>query len=168
MRALETLYQVEGQALSKVMKIGELAAHAGCDVQTVRFYERAGILAEPGRETSGYRRYDEQHLQRLLFVRHCRSLDMSLDEIRVLLHFMETPDAGCGEVDRLLDQHLGHVSRRIKELRRLEQQLRELRQRCGTERKAEQCGILAGLTEAAQDPAAAAGKSNHLPSVHRQ
>lgn len=148
------------------MKIGELAARAGCDVQTVRFYEREGILPEPEREASGYRRYGEQHVQRLLFVRHCRSLDMSLGEVWVLLRFMDAPEEGCGEVNQVLDEHIGHVSRRIKELRLLEKQLKELRQRCGDERTADQCGILAGLSEAAQEPAAPAAGRNHLPSVH--
>jgi Cd(II)/Pb(II)-responsive transcriptional regulator len=148
------------------MKIGELAARAGCDVQTVRFYEREGILPEPEREASGYRRYGEQHVQRLLFVRHCRSLDMSLSEVRVLLRFMDAPEEGCGEVNQVLDEHIGHVSRRIRELRLLEKQLKALRQRCGAERTADQCGILAGLSEAAQEPAAPAAGRNHLPSVH--
>ena len=67
------------------MKIGELASQAGCDVQTVRFYEREGLLAEPEREASGYRRYAEPHLRRLQFIRHCRSLDIPLPEIRQLL-----------------------------------------------------------------------------------
>jgi len=66
------------------MKIGELAARAGCDVQTVRFYEREGLLEEPEREASGYRRYGERHVERVKFIRHCRALDLPLNEIRPL------------------------------------------------------------------------------------
>ena len=60
------------------MKIGELATHAGCDVQTVRFYEREGLLEEPPRDASGYRHYDERHVSRLRFIRHLRTLDIPL------------------------------------------------------------------------------------------
>ena len=62
------------------MKIGELAAQTGCDVQTVRFYEREGLLAVPDREPSGYRRYAARHLEQMRFIRHCRSLDIPLTE----------------------------------------------------------------------------------------
>jgi len=148
------------------MKIGELAARAGCDVQTVRFYEREGILHEPGRDASGYRRYDEEQVQRLQFVRHCRGLGMSLDEIRVLMQSKDDPGADCGDVNALLDEHIGHVSQRIKELRLLEKQLKELRRRCAAARTADQCGILSGLSEAAQEPAATAKKRKPPPSVH--
>ena len=80
------------------MKIGELAASAGYDVQTVRFYEREGMLEEPQREASGYRRYDERHRTRLNFIRHCRSLDIPLPEVRQLLEFAANPTRSCSQV----------------------------------------------------------------------
>ena len=67
------------------MKIGELAAAAGLPVETVRFYEKQGLLPAPHRRENNYRRYDEGALQRLRFIGNCRALDMSLDEVRVLL-----------------------------------------------------------------------------------
>lgn len=91
------------------MRIGELAAQGGCDVQTVRFYEREGLLAEPEREPSGYRRYAKRHLQRLQFIRHCRSLDIPLPDIRELLSFAAAPDRSCGQVNALLDEHITTV-----------------------------------------------------------
>ena len=112
------------------MKIGELAAKAGCDVQTVRFYEREGLLAEPEREASGYRRYAERHLQRLQFIRHCRSLDIPLPEVRELLKFAAAPAQSCGEVNALLDAHIATVQQRMKELKTLEKQLIGLRKQC--------------------------------------
>jgi DNA-binding transcriptional MerR regulator len=93
------------------MKIGELAAQGGCDVQTVRFYEREGLLAEPAREVSGYRRYAEHHLQRLQVIRHCRSLDIPLPEVRELLKFAEHPEQACSQVNALLDDVLGRGAR---------------------------------------------------------
>src|SRR6185369_4221859 len=85
------------QAPGGPMKIGELAARAGCDVQTVRFYEREGLLEAPERESSGYRRYAARHLERVHFIRHCRSLDLPLSEVRQLLAFAEAPDRSCAE-----------------------------------------------------------------------
>ncbi|NUZ08296.1 Cd(II)/Pb(II)-responsive transcriptional regulator [Piscinibacter koreensis] len=112
------------------MRIGELASRAGCDVETVRFYERDGLLEAPARDPSGYRRYDRRHLQRVQFIRHCRSLDMPLAEIRRVLGFAATPDAACGHVDELLDGHIARVRERLEALRALEAQLVALRSRC--------------------------------------
>ena len=74
-----------------VMKIGELAARAACDVQTVRYYEREGLLEAPAREASGYRRYGRAHLARLQFIRHCRSLEIPLSQVRQLVAFARSP-----------------------------------------------------------------------------
>ncbi len=112
------------------MKIGELAERAGCEVQTVRFYEREGLLEAPEREASGYRRYAERHLQRVQFIRHCRSLDIPLPEIRRLLEFAASPDQSCAQVNTLLDQHIAQVRQRLTALRSLETQLTSLRARC--------------------------------------
>src|SRR5690606_7541777 len=148
-------------------KIGELAKASSTPVETIRYYEREGLLPAPARSEGNFRVYQPAHQERLRFIRHCRGLDMSLDEVRVLLRFRHAPDSDCGDVNALLDEHIGHVSQRIRELRALEQQLRELRERCGTAQSAERCGILSGLSEAAQEPAPVASKGNgHLRSVH--
>ncbi len=151
------------------MKIGELSSASATPVETIRYYEREGLLPAPGRTEGNFRVYEAPHLQRLQFIRHCRSLDMSLDEVRVLLRVRDAPDAECGDVNALLDEHISHVSHRIRELRALERQLKELRQRCGSGQAASQCGILAGLAEAAtQEPGAAPRASSHLRSVHQK
>ena len=136
------------------MKIGELAAQAGCDVQTVRFYEREGLLEEPERENSGYRRYGQRHLQRLQFIRHCRSLDISLPDIRELLAFAAAPDESCAKVDALLDEHIDRVRQRLKALRTLEKQLVALRGRCDGD-PTHSCAILDSFTTTAQEHACA-------------
>ena len=148
------------------MKIGELASATETAIDTIRFYEREGLLPPPARSTGNFRLYEALHLERLQFIRFCRSLDMSLDEVRVLLRFKDRPAEDCGDVNALLDEHIGHVSKRIKELKLLERQLKELRQRCGTARSADQCGILSGLSQAAQEPAAAPAARGHLKPVH--
>lgn len=149
------------------MKIGDLSNASATSAETIRYYEREGLLPAPARTEGNFRVYEAAHLERLQFIRHCRGLDMSLDEVRVLLRVKDAPGEDCGDVNALLDEHIGHVSRRIKELRALERQLKALQQRCEETKPAGLCGILAGLTEASHEPAAAAGSgTTHLRSVH--
>ncbi len=146
------------------MKIGELARLAGTNVETIRYYERAGLLPAPARSEGNYRIYGEAHVQRLSFIRRCRGLDMTLDEIRVLLHFKESPQENCTDVNRLLDRHIGHVAQRMQELQELEMQLKDLRERCGEARDAAHCGILDGLSQAFVP----GGKTaSHVQGTHR-
>jgi Cd(II)/Pb(II)-responsive transcriptional regulator len=111
-------------------------------VETIRFYEREGLIPQAPRSDGNYRIYGAKHVERLAFVRHCRSLDMTLEEIRVLLRFRDAPQAECGEVNALIDEHIEHVAARIRELRQLEWQLKALREQCVGFRDAEHCGIL--------------------------
>jgi Cd(II)/Pb(II)-responsive transcriptional regulator len=149
------------------VKIGELSTASSTPIETIRYYEREGLLPTPARSQGNFRVYEGHHLERLQFIRYCRSLDMSLDEVRVLLRFKDAPGPDCGDVNALLDEHIGHVSRRIKELRALEKQLQELRRRCGEARAVDQCGILNGLSEAAQEAPSATKEHSHLRSLHR-
>jgi Cd(II)/Pb(II)-responsive transcriptional regulator len=149
------------------MKIGDLATASATPIETIRYYEREGLLPAPARTQGNFRVYEGPHLERLQFIRYCRGLDMSLDEVRVLLRFKDAPGENCGDVNDLLDEHIGHVSRRIRELRTLEKQLKELRQRCGAASPAEECGILSEITQASKDATPADGRlPNHLRSVH--
>lgn len=148
------------------MKIGDLATASSTAVDTIRYYEREGLLPAPGRTPGGFRVYEAPHLERLQFIRYCRGLDMSLDEVRVLLRVKDAPGGDCGDVNALLDAHIGHVSRRIEELRALETQLKDLRQRCSAAQGAAQCGILNGLAAASQDGSAPVVAVSHLRSVH--
>src|SRR5699024_1603867 len=127
------------------MKIGELAQAANCSTETVRYYEKAGLLPPPTRNTSNYRLYKPVHLERLRLIRNCRSLDMTHEEIRSLLHSLDTAARDCEPVNRLLDEHIGHVDARIIELQQLRQQLIDLRRRCAEGRSVEHCGIIEGL-----------------------
>ena len=132
------------------MKISELAKAAHTQTQTIRFYEHKGLLPEAARTGANYRTYDASHVQRLAFIRHCRSLDMTLGEIATLLRFKDAPDDHCAEVNALLDAHVGHVAQRIKELKALEKELRALRLQCTTSQQTASCGILSGLDAAAR------------------
>lgn len=144
------------------MKIGELAQATGTPVATIRYYERERLLAAPARTEANYRVYEAAHVQRLGFIRHCRSLDMTLDEIRQLLAFRDAPDEDCGAVNDLLDEHIGHVATRIRELKQLETQLRDLRAACAEQGDPAHCGILTELSQAAEQPA----EVGHGPGVH--
>lgn len=152
------------------MKIGELALSTQTAVETIRYYEREGLLQQAPRTQGNYRVYGPEHLERLSFVRHCRSLDMTLNEIRVLLRVQAAPQIGCSEVNALIDEHIQHVGLRIRELKRLESQLKTLREQCGREVLAANCGILNELANAGRPgpqrarPAAAARGSGTAPA----
>ncbi len=128
------------------MRIGELADKAGCRTETVRYYEREGLLPEPGRTGGNYRSYDAGHLARLVFIRNCRALEMSLDEIRALLAIKDAGGPDCEPVNAVLEAHIGHVTERIRRLVALKKQLAGLRRRCGGLDAVERCGILRELT----------------------
>jgi len=139
------------------MRIGELAKRADCPVETIRYYEKERLLPAPRRSAANYRDYGGPHLERLAFIRRCRSFDMSLPEIRQLLEAIERPGADCGPVDALLDEHIGHVAARIAELQALKDELDAIRAHCAGGQPAKACGIVATLAR----PAA---KRNPRPS----
>jgi Cd(II)/Pb(II)-responsive transcriptional regulator len=136
------------------MRIGELATQVGCDVQTIRFYEREGLLDEPRREPSGYRAYATEHRERLQFIRHCRSLDIPLPEIRTLIDFAAAPERSCAQVNALLDGHITTVQAKLAALKALEQQLLSLRQQCDGD-PSQSCAILQSFMTATGEHACA-------------
>ncbi|MGH6611139.1 MAG: MerR family transcriptional regulator, partial [Burkholderiaceae bacterium] len=99
------------------MRIGEVADAVGVDVETVRFYEKERLLPAPKRSSNGYRAYSQMHLERLALIRHCRSLDIALSDIRKLLQLVDRPAAQCGDVDQLVEQQLERVRARLASLR---------------------------------------------------
>lgn len=147
------------------MRIGELARASGTPIETIRFYEREGLLPAPARTDGNYRIYDAAHADRLSFIRQCRNLDMTLDEVRALLGFRDAPQSDCGEVNLLLDEHIEHVAQRIRELKTLEKELRALRARCISPQAIADCGILQGLDDAAGPPGKPA-RTRHVRGAH--
>lgn len=133
------------------MKIGEVAAAAKVTVETVRFYERERLLHPAARLSNGYRAYGAKHVDRLLFIRNCRSLDVRLDEIRTLIGLLDDPASECATVDHVVDHHLRQVRARIASLRSLERQLGALRARCAAPGAARACGILGELAKTGSD-----------------
>lgn len=132
----------EATAVTETMRIGELATRTRCPIETIRYYEREGLLSPLVRSIANYRLYGNEHVQRLAFIRHCRSLDMALDEIRTLLRFRDAPHENCDGANLLLDEHIGHVAARIADLNVLARQLKSLRRQCREAKAAKDCGIL--------------------------
>lgn len=114
------------------MRIGELAHRSGLTTKTLRFYEHAGVLAQPTRGSSGYRDYDETALARLGFVSAAQSAGLTLSEIRDVIAIREGNGPPCSHVTALLDRHLHDLQDRIRELTRLRSEVRRLRQRADT------------------------------------
>jgi Cd(II)/Pb(II)-responsive transcriptional regulator len=151
--------------MQPALKIGELARRTQCQAETIRFYEREGLLPEPSRTAGNYRVYGRAHVERLAFIRNCRALDMTLDEIRQLLRFRDLPQDNCHAAHALLDEHVAHVAQRILELQQLERQLRALRRQCQPAREDKECGILGELSQAAGGTRKKTGA--HIRGTHR-
>jgi len=137
------------------MRIGELAKQAGTDAQTVRYYEREGLLDAPSRTASGYRAYGPRHVERLNFIRHCRSLDMPLADVKRLLELSSDRGVSCDDVNALVQSHLDRVRVKRAALESLEKQLAALRAHCESGHRIADCGILEELIHAAQGEACA-------------
>jgi len=141
--------------MKTAMRIGELGQATGVDIETIRYYEKAGLLPNPARSSNGYRAYGPEHLERLAFIRHCRALDIPLADVKRLLEFVANPAADCGDIDRLIDAQLSRVRARLKSMRALERQLTALRGSCIANYVAGKCGILHELVAAAHGEACA-------------
>lgn len=124
------------------MRIGELASCVGLPVATIRFYEQEALLEKPARSEAGYRAYGDGVVERLGFIQRCRALGIGLAEIRRLLKLAEAPNADCGEVDVLLDEHIRKVQEQRRELAKLERDLKALRVDCDPSGKVRGCGML--------------------------
>ena len=130
------------------MKISDAAAASGCHLETIRYYERVGLLPEPERTRNRYRQYIDADVERLRFITRGRDLGFSLEEIRSLLRLAEDPDLSCGEVDQLARKHLGDIQARLADLQRMASELARTIGAChGDERGT--CTILETLRQPA-------------------
>jgi DNA-binding transcriptional MerR regulator len=111
-------------------RIGEAAQQSGVTAANIRYYEKEGLLAPGLRSDNSYRLYTGTDVHRLRFIRLCRAMDMSLDEVRTLLALDWSKQEDCDAARDTLDDHLQHVRARLKELQALEADLLALRSRC--------------------------------------
>ena len=124
------------------MTIGEIARNAGVGVETIRFYERRGLLPEPPRRASGYRQYSPEALRRLQFIRGTKDLGFSLNEIRELLELRVNPRANCAQVKGRAEAKIADIARRLAELRRMKKALGRLASACSGRGPTGSCPIL--------------------------
>lgn len=116
------------------MRIGELARATGTKAETIRYYEREGILPAAGRTDSNYRDYSDEHLATLTFVRRARELGFSMAQVRELLALSDHDDKPCQDVDQLVQQQLVEVERKIADLTSLHGELHDLLRSCEADR----------------------------------
>lgn len=126
------------------LAIGDLARRTGTKVETIRYYEKIGLLAEPGRTEGNYRSYEDSHLARLSFIRRARDLGFSLDQVRELLGLADQRSRSCEAVDAIARQHLAEVERKIDDLNALREELADLIGQCHRGTIAE-CRIIEAL-----------------------
>lgn len=137
------------------MQIKALSQATGVEVETIRYYEKQGLLPAPARRDNGYRDYSEAHLERLAFIRHCRALDMPLAEVGRLLGLLDHPEGDGAHADQLVASQLVRVRARLASMQALEKQLVQLQSRCSGDPHAQSCGILDELVAAAHGEACA-------------
>ena len=129
------------------LTIGKLSQQSGVNIETIRYYEKIGVMPAPGRNAGGFRIYEPDHLKRLSFVRRGRQLGFSLDEIRSLLRLVDGHRHTCAEVHALMLSHLAEIRRKIRDLRRLQRAMAEMAARCSGESVPE-CPIVDALFDA--------------------
>jgi Cu(I)-responsive transcriptional regulator len=129
-----------------MLAIGTLAKRTGTKVQTIRYYEQIGLLAEPGRTEGGQRRYGDDDLDRLAFIRHARQLGFTLEAIRELLDLSDNPSRSCAEVDVIAHRQLKEVEARIARLEALRAELKRMLRECSRDTVSD-CRVLEVLRD---------------------
>ena len=139
------------ESVSGRFAIGVLSKRTGCNIETIRYYVRAGLLPTPGRSPGGYRLYGTDHLKRLAFVRRARALGFSIDEVRALLALADHRRRPCAEARGLAATHLEGVRAKIASLKEMERVLRETVSRCGSGKGAH-CPLIEALYQDGSAP----------------
>lgn len=111
--------------------IGVMSRETSVNIETIRYYERIGIMPRPDRTEGGNRQYNHDQLKRLFFIKRCRELGFSIEEIKALLQMVDRADFTCGEVHTMTIDHLSTVKKKVSDLRRLEKALRSMAAECG-------------------------------------
>ena len=128
----------------------EVADSTGVDIETLRYYERLKLISPPKRRLNGYREYGKESLNEIRFIQHCRSLGVSINEIKILKSIAANPHSSCHDVNVIIDHNLKLIEQKIRELKNLRHQLRDLAQSCGHDDSSENCNIIKSLKRAAK------------------
>jgi MerR family mercuric resistance operon transcriptional regulator len=130
---------------SNKITVGILASETGCNVETVRYYEKIGLMPDPPRSQGGHRLYAREHIRRLMFIRRCRHLGFGVPQVRGMLKLIDEPGHVCGEVKAMTLRHAKEIKQKIRELKRLEKALNSMTEQCVEDDAAEQCPIIDAL-----------------------
>lgn len=136
---------MNSESVKGPLAIGKVARRGGVSVETVRFYERQGLIDEPPRKESGYRQYPEDVVDRIRFARRARELGFSLREIKELLLLRFDPNAGCADVKRRAEVKIADIMQRIKTLQRMKRALMKLSAACSGRGSVAECPVLQAL-----------------------
>ena len=128
------------------MQIGQLSKKTGCNIETIRYYEKRGLLPSPPRTAGGYRLYDPDHLKRLTFVMRSRDLGFSMAEIEKLLSLVDEHQLTCHDMHQQTLAHVGDIQSKIADLKRLERVLTEIASKC-SDGTVPECPIIDALYE---------------------
>jgi DNA-binding transcriptional MerR regulator len=131
---------------TKPLTIGKLARETGVKIVTIRYYEQIGLMPVPSRTDGNYRTYSVDHRQRLRFIRRCRDLGFTLDQVRDLLRLSSEKTKACAEVDRIAEQHRRTVEEKLADLTRLASELRRLSAGCRGKGLIADCRIIEALS----------------------
>jgi len=137
-----------GQSSARFFLIGTLAKRTSVNIETIRYYERVGLLARPPRSPGRHRLYDEDYVHRLAFVRRCRELGFSIEDVRALLRLVDAGGSDCASTKDITLRHLDNVRGKIASLKKLEKALKTMADACRPGRQVT-CPILDALSEAA-------------------
>ncbi len=135
----------------RTFTIGQVASAAGVGVETVRFYERKGLLRPPKRKASGYRQFDAQVVDRLRFIRRAKELGFTLKEIKDLLELQEDPASTCSDVKTRAEAKIADIEERIRSLQQMKKALRKLSKTCNGTNPIKDCPILETLQPGSTD-----------------
>lgn len=135
----------------RALTTGQLARQAGLGVETVRYYERKGLVAEPERRKSGYRQYPKESVARLVFIRRARLLGFSLAEVQELLDLQDSKKGTCGDVQRRIQSKLAEVDQRIQDLEEIRRTLVRLAAACVAEAPTTECPAIKELAHTAPE-----------------
>ncbi len=131
--------------MSKFFKIKQASELTGINLETIRYYEKQGLIKPILREQNGYRVFDENQLEQLRFIKTCRNIGFSLNDIKTLLQLQQTPNKQCNEINALAEQHLAYLDEQITELQQVKTFLMQF---VGCENKTvDKCQIIQGIKE---------------------
>ena len=117
-------------AIPPFLGIGELSRQTGVGIETIRYFEKIGIMPVPGRSEGGNRRYNTDHLQRLFFINRCRQIGFSQKEIKALLSMVDDKGVTCAEVHHITTEHIADIRKKIRDLTKLEKVLTKMANEC--------------------------------------